>query len=242
MSRPRPPYDTDELERVKRNLCGFLSCDEPTAAHLVKQHSTEVRPMVGALQDVMKQLHHKWPGAVLAQIPPSKLICDHNNMWRICADSASMRFLSSDILVEGGLRLVKVRESLMDGLVDAMPTAARQAYGSMLSWVEVDECPFISGEAFLSSDSLFGQGLFFIEQQWANQVAEYDSHFRINERLPDSVATPSAVSAISAQRAAAHLAEHLDKWLADDAALPENVPESLLARVAANVSVNRALL
>jgi hypothetical protein len=242
MARPRAPYDTAELERVKRNLSGFLSCDEPTAANLAKLHSTEVRPLARALQDVMEQLNHKWPDAVLAQIPPSELMCDHNNMLRISADSASMRFLGADILVVGGLSLVKVRESLMDGLVDSMAVAAREAYSPMLSWVEVDECPFISGTAPLSSDSLFGQGLLFIEQQWENQVAEYDSHYRINERLPDGVVTPSAVLAISAERAAAHLVGHMDKWLAGDVALPESVPESLLARVAANVSVNRLLL
>ena len=242
MARSRAPYDTAEFERVKRNLCGFLTYDEAHASELVKNHPEEVRPLADVLEAMKEQLNHKWSGAALAQIPPSELVCDHNQMVRIKADSASMRFLGTDILVEGGLPLVKVRESLLDGLVDAMSPAAKDAYKPMLSWTEVEECEFLAGDAPLSSDTLFGQELVFLEQLWSDQVAEYDSHFRLNERLPKNVATPSAVTRINAERAVNHLRSHLDKWLSDEESLSASIPESLLARVGVNVTVNRMLL
>lgn len=242
MARSRAPYDTAEFERVKRNLCGFLTYDEAHASELVKTHPAEVRPLAEILQAMKEQLNHKWSAAALAQIPPSELVCDHNQIVRIKADSASMRFLGTDILVEGGLPLVKVRESLMDRLVDAMSPAVKNAYQPMLVWTDVEECEFLVGEAPLSSDTLFGQELVILEQLWSDQVAEYDSHFRINEQLPRNVATPSAVTRINAKRAADHIKTHLDKWLSEEEILSAEVPESLLARVAANVTVNRMLL
>jgi hypothetical protein len=243
MPREKAPYDTVELERVKRNLSNILTMDVPTVSALAKRSQFEVRPLASVVQAASANLNQKWGAAVLAQLPPSSLGIDHNGMLRIKADASSMRYLSSKSNAEDGNHLVAARKELFIDLINKMDAKGRDAYREMLNWTDIDKCElFKNHESPLSSDTNFGHSLAILEHLFLGQTEIYDQHWRENEQLDDDVPIPPIVTQTSSFRAIEHLTGFIEGWLESADTLPSSVPESLLARVSANLSTNRVLL
>lgn len=245
MPRPRAQYGTSELELLKRNLPDILTIEQDALSTLLRQHPDEVNTVFDVFMSVSDQLHHKWQDVVLAKVPVSSWTPGPGNTLHISPSrSASLRYLAREALpAEKSLKLVQARRALLEGLLTQMDTSSRLAYRSMLRWVDADKFGAAEVSQFpLSSDSAFGYNLVFLENLLSEQIFIYDQNWRKEEKLAVDEATPCVVTHASSLMALEHLGSIIEGWLAEADDLPSTVPESLLARISANLSVNRALL
>ncbi|MBP0637977.1 hypothetical protein [Cupriavidus sp. AcVe19-6a] len=239
-------YSTDELEYLKRHLPDILSVEKDVVVDLLRRHPGEVRAAYDAFTSVAENLsNRKWQDAVLAKVPMASWALGPGSEPRIEASrTSSMRYLAREAQPdEVSINLVKARKLLLEGLLNRMNPASSSAYRSMLSWV--DAAAFGSAEVArhpLSSDTVFGYNLLFLEDLLAEQIFTYDRGWRNEERLPVDETTPFVVTHASSSMALEHLVPIVDRWLSEADTLPSTVPESLLARISGNLSVNRSLL
>ncbi|QCP48334.1 hypothetical protein FAZ95_03520 [Trinickia violacea] len=247
MGRPRTPYGTAELEFVKRNLADILTLDHSEVSALARRnHPNEVLSIVATLQAITEILHAKWAGAVLAKLPESAWERDEGGQMHIKAGSASsMRYLSNDLAdeeSEEAHKLLSARQTLMERLVNEMPPSYRAAYRDMLCWVSADEHEDPNVARFpLSGDTAFGYKLLVLEEVFNERVKLDEQIWRKDSALSDSVSTPFEVTRKCSEDNLQYFKDVLDSWWRN-AANVDGVPDSLLARVSANLSVNRALL
>lgn len=245
MPRLNAPYDTAELELVKRNLSGILSLKPELITSIVRSHPDEIRPVANLLQRFSAQMKgYKWKEAVLAQVPCSAWEIGPFDTPRINPKtSASMRYLSQDEPSEEALHLMGARRALLDGLLAEMKPTVRAVYRPMLTWIDAKEFRAMDLSKYpLSSDTEFGYNLLILEQILSDRIYLHDQEWRKNKKLSPSTATPTAVTRASAICASEELASTIKGWLDDDRQVSDKVPESLLTRVSANLSVNRVLL
>ena len=245
MPRERAPYDTAEVERVKRNLTGILSLTPELISSVIRANPYDVRPIADVTQRFAEQMKdYKWQNAILAQLPLSAWEVGPGHALRINpSTSASMRYLARDQPNEEALELVRARRTLFDSLLARMSPPVALAYRPMLTWVDAEECRSAGVSNYpLSSDTEYGYSLLIIEELLSNQIYIYDQRWRENERLPPSESTPAVVTHASTIMAVEHWTPVIETWLNAEKTLSDSVPESLLARMSANLSANRALL
>lgn len=247
MSRPRVPYQTSELELVKSKLADILTMEPGAISTWVrKEHSFEVIPLIEVFKLAASQLHHKWPAVVLAQVPVSAWVTGPGEVEHIKPSSvASMRYLSRESLGEDALdelEQVRTRKKLLEALLEQMSPLCRSAYRPMLRWVDRDKLGDTSVARFpLSSDSAFGYNLLVLEYLMSKQLRVYEMDWCRETNWPKSETIPAEVTRACSQGALQHLRNLVLRWCEDSESL-SGVPDSLLALVSANLSVNRALL
>lgn len=236
----------EERELLYRHLPDILSIEQSTLPALLKQHQEEAGKMAHVFALVSDQMeNHKWSDAVLAKVPLDSWRRGPGNTEHINPSrTASMRYLSREAEpADNAFELVKARRTLLEGLLGAMPGPLRMQYRPMMEWRDAEHFGSVDIARYpLSSDSAFGYNFVFLENLLSQQILIYDQNWRQEERIPIDEATPCAVTHASSQMALDHLGSIIQGWVVEQDPLQTVVPESMLARVSANLSVNRALL
>ncbi|MFM0079395.1 hypothetical protein P0D72_11000 [Paraburkholderia sediminicola] len=245
MGRSKANYGTAELEFVKRHVADILTVSQKDVSVLARLHSEEVTKVVTALQPLAAELHHKWAGAVLAKLPAS-VWDDSDGPMRIRSGSAaSMRFLSNDVderEAEEAEKLLDARQELMTRLLEEMPSTYRVVYREMLRWVPAQAHPSPNLARFpLGGDTAFGHRLSGLEELFDYLVCLDEQIWRRRRRPSDDTSTPCEVTRKAVDDNLRTLKDTLDFWW-QTAVDKETAPDSFLARISANISVNRALL
>lgn len=242
----KTPIHRESRELLYRHLPGILSIEQGDLPALLKQHREEAGQIARLFELVSDQMEsHKWSDAVLAKVPLDSWTRGPGNTVHISPVRAgSMRYLSREKEpMDKALELVQARRTLLEGLLDRMPPPLRLQYRSMMEWRDAVHFGSVDIARYkLSSDSAFGYNLVFLEHLLSQQIFIYDQNWRKEERIPIDEATPCAVTHASSQMALDHLSSIIQGWVAEQGSLSAVVPESMLARVSANLSVNRALL
>jgi hypothetical protein len=244
----RVPYLTSDLEQLKSRLPGILTCTADAAAELAKkQYPEEVRLLADILAEAPDMLHHKWASIILAQVPLSAWVHGTGGEIQIePSKEASLRFLACDPLPEQAteeLKQLAFRQKLFELLLGRMPTAMQRIYRPMLRWVAHDEVgdPGMARHP-LSSDTSFGHNLVFFESLMDMQIHIYEQQWAESVGWSSEESIPAQVTRECSQAALNHLSKLVEKWINEDAGEAECIPNSLLALVSANLSVNRVLL
>lgn len=244
----RVPYLTSDLEQLKTRLPGILTCPHEVAAQLAKkQYPEEVSLLANILAEAPDLLHHKWASAILAQVPLSAWVRGTGGEAQIePSKEASLRFLARDPLPEKAteeLKQLAFRQKIFELLLDKMPAATQRIYRPMLQWVAHDE---LGGAGMtrhpMSSDTSFGHNLVFFESLMDMQIHAYERQWAESTNWSSEESIPAQVTRECSQAALNHVSSLVDKWIAEDAGQAENIPDSLLALVSANLSANRVLL
>ncbi len=245
MPRPRTPYDTNELEIVKNNLSGILTRESKDITNWIRKDCPhEIRKLAEVFKLAASELHHKWQAAVLAQIPVSAVVEEPDDVLYIKPSStASMRYLSREPLSDGyELQQVHTRQILLESLLEHMPLLCQRHYSPMLRWVAYNKHGNAAIELYpQSSDTAFGYNLSILEELQIKQLNQYVANWRAEINWPESESTPFEVTQECSLAALNHLRGVVARWYQEGESM-DRLPESMLARVSANLSVNRALL
>ncbi|MBL8499518.1 MAG: hypothetical protein JNL77_02870 [Nitrosomonas sp.] len=245
MPRSRANYQTSELELVKNKLPDILTREPDGISTWVrKNYSAEILPLARVFNLAASKLHHKWQTAVLAQVPLSAWVSGPGDVLHIRPSSvASMRYLSHELQdARHELQQVRTRQELLEQLLEKMVPKCRNAYRPMLRWVEYNKLGDPSVARYpLSSDSAFGYNLLVLENLMDNTLHDYEKNWCRENNWPKNKSVPNEVVRKYSLDALQHLESKVQEWCKDSASL-NNVPESLLAIISANLSVNRALL
>lgn len=236
-------YTPAELDLVKRHLADILTVTSLEAAELARAHPNEVSGLARTFTAAKDELHQNWADALLTKVPLSAWEEPSDYAFRIApTKSASMRFLSHGEPAENEVNLKERRRALHDGLLEYMASPTRLAYRPMLEWVEIPTAWPKAADLPLASDTVFGHSLEVIEGLLRDQLHIYEQNFRKENRTHSSVATPMAASLKASELASQAIAAHIEQFCVTEVDVSPAVKESLLARVSANISVNRALL
>lgn len=245
MPRYRADYPTPELELVKNKLPDILTMEPDGISNWVRtKYSAEILPLAEVFNLAASELHHKWQTAVLAQVPLSAWVSGPGDVLHIRPSSvASMRYLSHESQhARHELQQVRTRQELLKQLLEKMPPLYQIAYRPMLRWVEYDKLGDPSVARYpLSSDSAFGYNLLVLENLMDKTLHDYEKNWCRENNWPENESVPNEVVRKYSLDALQHLESKVQEWCEDSASL-NNVPESLLAIISANLSVNRALL
>lgn len=239
----RANYLPDELELVKSKLPDILTMEPGAVSTWVREkHPDDVSPLA-VVFNLASRLRHKWQAAVLAQVPVSAWVSGSGEELHIKPSSvASMRYLSRESLGEDAREQVRTRQKLLEELLEQMSSSCRSAYRPMLRWVDYDKQGDPNVARFpLSSDSAFGYNLGMLESLMADQLHNYEQDWCKKTNWRENEPILSKVTREYSLRVLQNLKNLVQRWCQDSVGL-DGVPESLLARVSANLSVNRALL
>jgi len=239
-------YDSADLDLIKNKLVDILTRTRSEVAVLAQQHRAEIRPLAEVLRSA-KDIHHKWSAVVLAQVPESAWgIGPGGEEQVIPSAAASMRFLSNRLLgakSEDARKHIEARTTLLANLLEEMPEPRyRQAYRDMLAVKSYGEAWNPNDPRLpLSSDSAFGHSLHNLEKLMDSGLVFFEQTWRQEKDWPESQSTPREISRHYSKEALAQVCNHVAQWCQMDDGL-DDAPESLMALVGANLSVNRALL
>lgn len=237
------PYTAHDLRMVTRRLADIFSTPDNERDSLPElvttQFADEIAPLARVFYAAEDQLHRKWAGAVLAAVPQSAWVDGPCGLLRVSPEGASMRFLSaaspqSD--KQARSEYLAARQSLHENLLEWMPGPKRLHYRPMLTWHDLQHTP-----TPLAGDTEFGWLLAEIERMFEREVQEQIPDWREQTGTPATVAVPPDQKRAFAINAMRKLGPRIEHWCAQQQDL-DHVPDSLLARVSANVSCNRILL
>lgn len=236
-------YSQADLESVKRHLADILTVTPLEASELARQHPSEVTRLAIIFAAAKDRLHQNWAEALLTKVPLSAWEEPSEYAFRIApTKAASMRFLSRGEPSEDALKLKDNRRALFGDLLEHMDGPNRLAYRPMFEWVDIGAAWPKAGASELASDTAFGHSMEIIEAVQREQVHIYEQNFRKDCSMPRTVATPLPAQLMASEMASQAIAAQIEQFCLTEFDVPESVKDNLLARVSANISVNRALL
>jgi hypothetical protein len=242
MTAPNKNYSQADLESVKRHLADILTVPLE-ASELARQHPSEVTRLAIIFAAAKDRLHQNWAEALLTKVPLSSWEEPSEYAFRIApTKAASMRFLLRGEPTEDALKLKDNRRALLNDLLENMDGPKRLAYRPMLEWVDIRTAWPEAGALELASDTAFGHSMEVIEGLLRDQVHIYEQNFRKEWKTPPAVPTPMAVQLEASEMAAHAIAAQIEQFCLTASDVTEVVKDNLLARVSANISVNRTLL
>lgn len=243
MAAPNGHYSQTDLESVKRHLADILTVTPLEASELARQFPGQVTPLAIIFAAAKDRLHQNWAEALLVKVPLSAWEEPSEYTFRIApTKAASMRFLSREEPSEGALELQDNRRALLSDLLEKMNGPDRLAYRPMLEWVDISTAWPKAGALKLASDTTFGHSMEVIEGILRSRVLVYEVGFRKENRMPPTVATPLSVQLKASEMASQAIAAEIEQFCVTESDVAKMVKDNLLARVSANISVNRALL
>ena len=243
MAAPNKDYSQADLESVKRHLADILTVTPLEASEVARQHPHEVTRLAIIFAAANERLHQNWAEALLAKVPLSAWEEPSEYAFRIApTKAASMRFLLRGEPSDDALKLKDSRRALLGDLLEHMDGPNRLAYRAMLEWVDIHTAWPKAAALELASDTAFGHSMEVIEGLLRTQVLVYEQNFRKEYNMPPTVATPIAVQLEASEMASQAIAAQIEQFCVTESDIPDVVKDQLLARVSANISVNRALL
>lgn len=243
MAASNKNYSQADLESVKRHLADILTVAPLEVSALARQHPSEVTRLAIIFAAAKDRLHHNWAQALLAKVPLSAWEEPSEYAFRIApTKAASMRFLLRGEPSEDALKLKENRRALLGDLLEHMDGPNRLAYRPMLEWVDIRTAWPKAGALELPSDTAFGHSMEIIEGVLRDQVLIYEQNFRKEYSIPPTVATPMAVQLVASEMASQAIAAQIEQFCLTESDVAEAVKDNFLARISANISVNRALL
>lgn len=243
MAAPNKNYSQSDLESVKRHLADILTVTPLEASELARQYPDEVTRLAVIFTTAKDRLHQNWAESLLVKVPLRAWEERSEYTFRIApTKAASMRFLSREEPSEGARELQDNRRALLGDLREQMNGPNRLAYRPMLEWVDITTAWPKADAHQLASDTAFGHSMEVIEGLLRTQVLFYEQNFRNQYGMPPTVATPMAVQLEASEMASQAIAAQIEQFCVTESDIPEAVKDNLLARVSANISVNRALL
>lgn len=243
MAAPNKNYSQADLESVKRHLADILTVTPLEASELARQDPGAVTRLAITFAAAKDRLHQNWAEALLTKLPLSAWEEPSEYAFRIApTKAASMRFLLRGEPSEDALKLKDNRRALLGDLLEHMDGPNRLVYRPMFEWVDNRTAWPKTGTLELASDTAFGHSMEVIEGVLRDQVLIYELNFRKKNSMPLTVPTPTAVQLEASEMATQAIAAQIEQFCVTESDIQEVVKDNLLARVSANISVNRALL
>ncbi|MBM5572542.1 MULTISPECIES: hypothetical protein [Deefgea] len=243
MVKQSQSYTQADLELVKRHLADILTVTPKEASALARQFPSEITPLANIFANAKDRLHQNWADALLVKVPQSAWDGPSDAPSRIAyTKAASMRFLLRDEPTAQELKHLDNRRALLDDFLKHMDGPRRLAYRPMLEWINICESSLAITVSVLASDTAFGLSMSLIETLLDKQIQIYELNFREKHRIPSTVGTPISLQLAASEGAKQHIAAKLQEFCLTESEELESVKDILMARVSANISVNRVLL
>ncbi|APA84057.1 hypothetical protein BJG93_00555 [Paraburkholderia sprentiae WSM5005] len=234
-------YTDEEFRRARENLADILSVGECAASEILHDgYLNEVHSLVGLLQQASNALAHKWNALLLAKLPVDAWDIGPTGERRITPRNfASMRYLSP-LLTGKDKEVADLWVTARKNLSSVLHEPGGP-YAAMTEWKPAEQfrskvaqnLPFGDDIAFMETiiglDNLLGQ-----------QITLFAGRRHKALGLPVGVALPAEEDKRCSRDALQFMKQNVDAWC-KDASLAGKAPDSLRARIAVNLSVNRAL-
>ncbi|AJX27849.1 hypothetical protein D0U02_15180 [Burkholderia pseudomallei] len=234
-------YTDEEFRRARENLADILSLEERTASEILHDgHLNDVSFLVGLFRKASNTLAHKWNAPLLAKLPVDAWDVGPAGERRITPrDFASMRYLSP-LLTGKDKETAELwageREKLLKELHEP-----GGPYAAMTEWKAPKQFKSKGAQSLpFSGDIAFMETINWLDTLLGFQITLFAGRRHKALGLPLSVALPANEDKRCSRDALQFMKQNVDAWC-KDASLAGEASDSLRARVAVNLSVNRAL-
>ena len=207
-----------------------------------KHFAQDVLPLAAVFQDTADGYHRKWQDALLVRVPATAWVPNALGIVRVdpSTPASLSNYAAADVdplaeLASDG------RKGLHRLLHDSLPATLKSTYGPMLAWHDTASGPAQYSASSLASDTNFADALLHLEMLQASLVEDYEQSWRTSTNASPGDTTPLEITEEGGRRGLFALKDLIGQWITDPR-YKESVADSLLVRISANASVNRAIL